>query len=161
MFNFCVAIKVKGKSANENDNSKLLKIREGRAVQMHIDIQTPFIPIRARRRFFTLVELLVVVAVIAILAALLFPALGKALGKARQTLCENNLRQIGILATNYWQDYDANLPVLHGNKKDGLILKLDGHVEAVPFFYEVYVPSGLAVDGYESGRWYWLFTHNP
>ena len=57
-----------------------------------------------RRRAFTLVELLVVIAVIGILAALLFPALSAAKAKARRTTCMNNLRQINLGMRMYCDD---------------------------------------------------------
>jgi prepilin-type N-terminal cleavage/methylation domain-containing protein len=49
---------------------------------------------KLRRRAFTLVELLVVIAIIAILAALLLPALSAAKAKARQAACLNNIKQL-------------------------------------------------------------------
>lgn len=59
---------------------------------------------------FTLIELLVVISIIAILAALLLPTLSGAKGKATQTQCANQLRQIHLSLQMYAGDHGDQIP---------------------------------------------------
>lgn len=58
-----------------------------------------------RRRGFSLIELMVVIAVIAILAAILLPVFANVKRKAMMTSCSSNLRQIGMAYKSYLSDF--------------------------------------------------------
>src|SRR5215213_10091421 len=65
----------------------------------------------ARRRGFTLVELLVVIGIIAVLISILLPTLGKARESAKRTQCLSNLRQISIFINMYATAYKGLVPL--------------------------------------------------
>lgn len=62
------------------------------------------------RTAFTLIELLVVISIITILASLLLPSLAGAKSRARETVCVNNLHQIGIGMHLYQDDFQSKFP---------------------------------------------------
>lgn len=65
-----------------------------------------------KKRAFTLVELLVVIAVIGILAALLLPALAHVKAEAHRTACISNVKQINFGVLMYVHDNADTLPTL-------------------------------------------------
>ena len=64
------------------------------------------------KRHFTLIELLVVISIIAILAAMLLPALGRSKEQSKDSVCKNNLKQMGIALNAYTLDFN-NQVIVH------------------------------------------------
>ena len=62
-----------------------------------------------RRRAFTLVELLVVIALVALFAAMLLPA-GSNRGKAQRIICVNNLKQLNVTFKMWANDNNGKYP---------------------------------------------------
>ena len=69
-----------------------------------------------KKRDFTLIELLIVIAIIAILAAILLPALQAARERAKSSTCTSNLKQCGTTAQQYLNDHKAYWPCGNRNK---------------------------------------------
>ncbi len=77
---------------------------------------------KARRKiwFFSLVELLIVIAMIAILAAMLLPALNSARESAKTVKCLGNMRQLGMAVGSYTDTYDSYFPINYQSSAQGL-----------------------------------------
>ena len=56
---------------------------------------------------FTLIELLVVIAIIAILAAILMPALSSSRTRAQVSVCQNNMKELGMAVHRYADDFSG------------------------------------------------------
>ncbi len=115
-----------------------------------------------KRKAFTLIELLVVIAIIGILIALLLPAVQKIRDAAARMACSNNLKQLGLAAQNFHNDYNrlpsgVNLPGTYSyaggvgsgppignNVGEGLFEFLLPYVEQGPLY------SQLNFNGYNS-----------
>ena len=79
-----------------------MRLPTSRAPGMRMILRAPW-PNTGRRRGFTLVELLVVIAVIGTLIALLLPAVMSAMESARRVQCLNNVKEIALAMCTYEQ----------------------------------------------------------
>ena len=60
-----------------------------------------------RNRYFTLIELLIIISIIAILAGMLLPVLNSAREKSKQISCLNNMMTLGKAGLFYCDDYNG------------------------------------------------------
>ncbi len=105
-------------------------------------------PAVTRKRGFTIVEFLVVVAIIGALLALLLPAVQQAREAARRTQCKNNLKQLGLAIYNYMDVFQTFPPgfvvgtngVYHGWSWSIVILP---YLDCSPYYNQINFGSGL------------------
>lgn len=79
---------------------------------MNPSLHTPLSPI-TKKRAFTLVELLAVVAIIGVLASMALPALSRAKTRSQTAKCGENVRRLLVAIQMYAADNDGNLPYSH------------------------------------------------
>lgn len=101
-----------------------------------------------RRRGFTLIEVLVVIAIIAVLVALLLPAVQQAREAARRLQCKNNLKQMGIALHNY-HDVHNGFPVGNNTVMDGEGLSF--WVGLLPFMDQAPLFNKWTMNGRDTG----------
>lgn len=65
---------------------------------------------KRRKKGFTLIELMIVIAIIAILAAVLVPNFMRAREASRLTACKSNLKNISTAVETYSNDWDGIYP---------------------------------------------------
>lgn len=63
-----------------------------------------------KNRAFTLIELLVVIAIIAMLLSIVMPSLKAAKKRAQGVVCRSNLKQVGVAANLYAQNWKNFIP---------------------------------------------------
>lgn len=71
-----------------------------------------------KRKEFTILELLIVIAVIGILITLLIPSLSKAKEAGMSAVCKSNLSQCGTAIYSYTKDWNQFIPAYDGVGKD-------------------------------------------
>lgn len=100
-----------------------------------------------RRRAFTLVELLTVMAILSILYAVMMPVAKAARGAAYQYNASNAIKQLGIATTLYAADYDDSAPLAYYLTPSGMQTWFGAEVEA-----GFYNPQQGLLSPYTNGR---------
>ncbi len=90
-----------------------------------------------RRRVFTLIELLIVVAIIAILAGMLLPALNSVREKAKTSLCLSRMKQLGLGRIQYFDSSDGYIPehTTSASRKWAGVMFEGGYVATAKLFF--------------------------
>ena len=112
---------------------------------------------------FTLIELLVVIAIIALLLAILMPSLKAAKRHGEKVVCLSNLKQIGMAANLYANDYEDRIPRGEGASRKLIwfmkFLPYVGHGENITDYKQVdiykcksFPRSGTGIGGKPNSR---------
>lgn len=118
----------------------------------------------ARRRAFTVLELLVVIVIVAVLAAIINPVYQRSAKSAQAAACVSNLRQIGTALNLYLGEHDMIMP-----KLQALRAKATDDVAVIDNTLDKYVPNKavFACPGDNAGlaaasgtSYYWNSTLN-
>ena len=75
-----------------------------------------------KKRWFTLIEMLIVIVIIGVLAWALIPRIGSARDKANDTARESNVRSLATAMVSYWLDH-GSYPADSGSTISGNILE--------------------------------------
>src|SRR5262245_121052 len=102
-------------------------------INMAPDLKILGVQPMARRKGFTLVELLVVIGIIGVLLGLLFPAVQAAREAARRMECSSHLRQIGLGVMQYYETRGGRFFLHHPYDAD-----VDAQANASNSFAEIY-----------------------
>ena len=117
---------------------------------------------KRRKKGFTLIELMIVIAIIAILAAVLVPNFMRAREASRLTACKSNLKNISTAVETYSNDHDGVYPGntaekdLDGQEHSGLSTLVKTYIGKA-----LKCPAAAAHYKYrlatEAGAGYWIY----
>jgi len=107
----------------------------------------------ARRRGYTLIELLIAIAIVAILIALLVTAVQKVRAAMAQTQCANNLKQIGLALHNFHTAHKHFPAALGLPVEEGAMGPAHGGIAPVPATDATWIRSILPNLEQQNATW--------